>query len=257
MSDTNKSNIFLRAGGYVGAAFLGAGAFALLQTVLPGVGSRAEMEGIVRSYILENPEILPEAIEKLREGEAKKAQAAAEDAQKAVPAMQPVLEKAYPGAVAGNANGDVTVVAFMDYACGYCRASVPVLEELIAKDPNIRVVYREFPVLGPESGLAARWGLAAAEQGKFMAFHNALYAGGSPSAETIRAAAAQAGLDQAVAAKAVESKPVTEELQNNHALAQKLAINGTPSWVVGGKLIHGAVEYATLAAAVADARKAK
>lgn len=255
MSDTNKPNFLLRAGGYAGAAFLGAGAFALLQTVLPGVGSRAEMEGVVRSYILENPEILPEAIEKLRESEAKKAQADAEEAAKAAPAMRPALEKAYAGAVAGNPNGDVTVVAFMDYACGYCRASLPVLEELLTKDPQVRIVYREFPVLGPESGLAARWALAAAEQGKYMPFHNALYAGGPPSSESIQSAAAKTGLDMAAATKAVESKAVVDEMQNNHALAQKLAINGTPSWVVNGKLIHGAVEYATLVSAVAEARK--
>ena len=247
-------NPWLLGGAFVASALLGALFFALLQPWLPGTSDRARTEQIVRGYILSHPEIIPEAIDKLRAGEAAKAEQAEKDAQQAVPGQRAAVEKPYGSAWAGNPNGDVTVVAFMDYACGYCRASLPGIAELIAKDPNVRVVYREFPVLGPESGVAARWALAAAEQGKFREFHEAMYAEGSPNVESIGAAAAKAGLDKAAAEKAVQSQAVEAEIATNHQLGQKLAMTGTPSWVVGGKLLYGARDYAGLAEAVAAAR---
>ncbi len=243
------------AGAFLLSALLGAAIFAAIQAMLPGAGKRGEIERIVRGYILSHPEIIPEAIDKLRAGEAAKAEQAERDAQKAVPASLPALHKPYGSAWAGNPNGDVTVVAFMDYACGYCRASLPGIEDLIAKDPNVRVVYREFPVLGPDSITAARWALAAAEQGKFLAFHEALYAEGSPSEQTIAAAAAKAGLDMSAARKSINSPAVAAEIKANHALGQKLAMTGTPSWVIGGKLYYGARDHSGLAEAVADARR--
>ncbi|RYY42838.1 MAG: DsbA family protein, partial [Sphingomonadales bacterium] len=203
---------------------------------------------IVHGYVLRHPEILPEAIEKLRAGESAKAVQAEKDAQKALPGLRGAVEKPYHSAWAGNPNGDVTVVAFMDYACGYCRASLPGIDELLAKDPNVRIVYREFPVLGPESAVAARWALAAAEQGKFREFHAALYAEGPTG---IAAAAAKVGLDKALAEQAVGSDAVTAEIAANHKFGQTLAMTGTPSWVIGGKLHYGARDYAGLAAAVA------
>lgn len=245
------------AGAFLLSAFLGAALFAVIQSWFPGAGKRAEIETIVRSYILANPQIIPEAVDKLRAGEEAKARQAEADAQKSVPGQLAALHKPYGSAWAGNPNGDVTVVAFMDYACGYCRASLPALEELIAKDPNVRVVYREFPVLGPESVLAARWALAAAEQGKYLAFHNALFAEGRPNADSISAAAAKAGLDKAQAEKAASSAPVEGEIMSNHAIGQKLAMTGTPSWVIGAQLTYGARDYQGLAAAVAEARKGK
>ncbi|HEX8301730.1 DsbA family protein [Sphingomonas sp.] len=244
-------------GAFVASALLGALLFALIQAWLPGLGKRAQIERVVRDYILQHPEIIPEAIDKLRAGETVKAQQAEAEARKALPGQLAAVQKPYGSAWAGNPTGDVTVVAFMDYACGYCRASLPAIEELLSKDPGVRIVYREFPVLGPESGVAARWALAAAEQGKFRAFHDALYAEGPPSSETIAAAAAKAGLDKALAEKAIRSRPVEAEIAANHALGQKLAMTGTPSWVVGGELLYGARDYAGLAEAVAAARKAR
>lgn len=249
-------NPWALGGAFVASALLGALLFALLQPWLPG-GGNARIEQVVRNYILSHPEIIPEAIDKLRAGEAARAQQAEKDAQKAVPGQRAAVEKPYASAWAGNPNGDVTVVAFMDYACGYCRASLPGIDELIAKDPNVRIVYREFPVLGPESAVAARWALAAAEQGKFRAFHEAMYAEGQPSVETIAAAAAKAGLDKAAAETAIRSRAVEAEIAANHQLGQKLAMSGTPSWVIGGKLVYGARDYAGLAEAVAEARAGK
>lgn len=240
------------AGAMLVSALLGAGAFAGLLSWMPGLAGPA-----IREYLLEHPEVLPEAMDKLRAREDARYQQAQQGAQAAVPKHLAALQKPYAGAWAGNPNGDVTVVAFMDYACGYCRASLAGIEELIAKDPGVRVVYREFPVLGPESVVAARLALAAAEQGKFRAFHDALYAEGGPNAENIAAAADKAGLDKALATKASQSKAVEAEIVANHKLGEALAMTGTPSWVVGGKLLYGARDYAGLSAAVAEARAGK
>ena len=224
----------------------------LLLLLVPG---SPLVRHVVRGYVLEHPELLPEAIDKLRAGETAKAEQAERDAQKALPGQLAAVRKPYASAWAGNPQGDVTVVAFMDYACGYCRASLPGIDELLAKDPNVRIVYREYPVLGPQSAVAARWALAAAEQGKFRAFHDALFAEGQPSAETIAAAAAKAGLDKPLAEKAAASDAVQREIVANHKFGQTLAMTGTPSWVIGGKLYYGARDYDALAEAVAEARK--
>jgi protein-disulfide isomerase len=237
------------AGAMLVSALLGAGAFALLLSWMPGLAGPA-----IRGYLLEHPEVLPEAMERLQARENARYEKAQQGAQAAVPQHLAQLQKPYAGAWAGNPNGDVTVVAFMDYACGYCRASLPGIEQLLAKDPNVRVVYREFPVLGPESVTAARWALAAAEQGKFRAFHDALYAAGQPSAENIVIAVDKAGLDKVAAEKAISTRPVEQEIAANHKLGEQLAMTGTPAWVVGGKLLSGARDYAGLAAAVAEAR---
>ncbi|MDP5279398.1 DsbA family protein [Sphingomonas sp. DG1-23] len=252
MSDKLVRNPLALAGAMLVSALLGAGAFALLLSWMPGLAGPA-----IRGYLLEHPEILPEAMDRLQARENARYEKAQQGAQKGVPQYLAKLQKPYAGAWAGNPQGDVTVVAFMDYACGYCRASLPGIEELLAKDPGVRVVYREFPVLGPESVVAARLALAAAEQGKFRAFHDALYAAGAPNAENIAAAAAKAGLDKALATKASQSKAVEQEIAANHKLGEQLAMTGTPSWVVGGKLLYGARDYAGLAQAVAEARAGK
>lgn len=233
------------AGALIVSAALGAAIHAWIAPRIAG--------DTIREYLLEHPEVLPEAMGRLQEREAVKAREAQLAAQGAVAGQIEALTKPYAGAWAGNPDGDVTVVAFLDYACGYCRASLPGINELLAKDPKVRVVYREYPVLGPESVSAAQWALAAAEQGKFRVFHEALYEAGA-SAQGIEQAAAKAGLDKGVAARAVASKPVEAEILRNRQLGETLAMTGTPSWVIGGKLIYGAQTYEGLAQAVAAAR---
>ncbi len=257
MSNRLLRNPLALAGALVVSALLGALIFAAIQAAFPGVaGDRAKIETVVRNYILDHPEILPEAMNRLQDRETQRLQKAQDDAQKVVPQNLAALGTPYAGAWAGNPKGDVTIVAFMDYACGYCRASLPGIDELLAKDPNVRIVYREYPVLGEESVVAAHWALAAAEQGKFRAFHDALYAAG-PSAEGIAAAAGKAGLDKALAEKSVKSQAVQNEIIGNRKLGAKLVMNGTPSWVIGGQILYGARDYAGLAEAVAAARKGK
>jgi protein-disulfide isomerase len=236
------------------SALLGAVGFALLQPWLAPAGTAGPA---IRAYLLAHPEVLPEAMERLQAREAERAQAAQRTAQKAVAGQLAAVTRPYAGAWAGNPRGDVTVTAFMDYACGYCRASLPALAELIRRDPNVRVVYREFPVLGPDSLVAARWALAAAEQNRFAAFHDALFAADGPSEAAIAAAAARAGLDIARARRAVASPAVGQEIAGNHKLGETLAMTGTPSWVIGGTLFYGMRSYPELAEAVAAARRGR
>lgn len=237
------------AGLLVVSAALGGGAVLGAQALSGGGSSavatdKAAIGAVVREYVLAHPEILPEAMQRLQ----------ARETGNAVAANSAGIVQPYAAAWEGNPQGDVTVSVWMDYACGYCRASLPEIERLIAEDPKIRVVYRELPVLSEVSRVAARWGLAAAEQGKFKPFHTALYSGGQLSEQSIAAAAASAGLDQAKAQAAIASPRAEAEIAKNLELAGKLGVTGTPSWVIGDKVISGMVPYETLKAAVTEAR---
>lgn len=206
-------------------------------------GDRGRVEQIVHAYLLEHPEVLPEAMNKLRERETSQQVAAAGIA----------LTNPFPGAVLGNPVGRQTLVQFTDYACGYCRRSVADVDALIAENPQLKVVVRELPILTPQSDDAAKMALAAARQGRYAAFHKAMFALGRPDASSIDAAAQVAGLDMAEARKAIADPATQAELTRNLDLAHQLGINGTPSWVVGHHLLAGAVGKDELAAALARA----
>lgn len=223
--------LLLTAGVLGGAAAFG------LQHLQPAPGD-------VRAYLLANPEVLPEAMAKLHERETGKLIAANRDA---------VLTP-YPGMVGGNPNGDVTVVTYMDYACGYCRASLPEIDRLVADDPGVRIVYRELPILSADSRTAAAWAVAAAEQGKYLPFHTALFAAGRPTEAAIQAAAAKAGLDVGRARRIVASPQTAAELDKNLRTAGALGMTGTPAWVIGDRVVSGAVPQEQLVAAVKAAR---
>ncbi|MEO0061932.1 MAG: hypothetical protein RLZZ08_492 [Pseudomonadota bacterium] len=204
-----------------------------------GLGGRS-----TRAYLLANPEVLPEAIDvlKLRESQAR------------IDPMRRELEMPFPGAVIGNPNGTVTLVEFTDYACTYCRQSVADIASLVAANPNLRVVVREYPILIPASADAARMALAAAQQGKYAAFHDAMFRMGPPSAQTIAAAATAAGVDMAQAKAAIASGVFDVQLRGNAQMAANLGITGTPGWVIGNQLLNGAVGRDVLAKAIDEVK---
>lgn len=212
---------------------------------LAPASDRAAVEAIVRSYILEHPEILPQAMDNLQRNQGRD-----QLAQVKGPVQQP-----FPGAVLGNPRGSVTLVEFTDFACGYCRKSVEDIAALTQANPDLKVVVRELPIISPHSAAAAKMALAAAEQGRYAQFHQAMFAAGQLDPATIDAAAKSAGLDLTRAHKVAASAPVAEELQRNLALAQKLGFGGTPSWVAGDQLIPGAVGADKLAEAIKAARQ--
>lgn len=212
-------------------------------TATPAVapGERGKIESVVRDYILANPEIITEAIGKLRSREVGKI----------VAANRAAFETPYPGAFAGNARGDVTLVEFFDYACGYCRASEPILQRLIAEDKNLRVVFRELPVLGPDSDAAAFASLSAADAGRYMAFHTQLFAAGRPEAATL------ARVSTANRVPATPSPAAQAEIGRNRQLADAIGVTGTPAFIVGEMVFTGAVGYDALKKAIADTRAAR
>lgn len=226
--------------------------FALLGLILLIVGAiggwlfeSRRTEETVKRTILENPEILPQAMQELQRREAEKQLTSVGDK----------LFEPFPGSVLGNPQGTVTLVEFTDFACTYCRTSVPDVDALIKEFPQLKVVVRQLPILSPQSAEAAKWGLAAAEQGRYAEFHHAMFAAGRPSAETIAAAAQTAGLDLTRARKALADPLVSAELSGNLDYARSLGIDGTPSWVVGDQLMTGAVGREALAKAIREAGK--
>jgi protein-disulfide isomerase len=207
--------------------------------------NRKATEAIVRAYILQHPEIITQALGLLQKHEATQRLGAAKD----------VLSTPFYGAQAGNPSGDVTVVEFTDYNCGFCRASVPDVERLVAADKGVHVIYREVPILAASSKDAALWALAAAKQGKHAQFHKAMFGGGRPDAATIRVAAITAGLDIAAAGNFIASSEALTELKSNLAIMQQVGFNGTPTFIVGDQMLEGALGYDKIKAAVDKARK--
>lgn len=232
----------LVAGGGV-AAYAAAGE----SGALPGLsGDKAALETVVHDYILAHPEIIAEAMKKL---EGKRVAALVDQ-------NRPELETPYAGAWEGAAKPDVTLVAFMDYACGYCRASLPDMARLLQEDPKLRIVYHELPVITRGSAAAARVSLYAAESGHFADFHRAMYAQGSVEPDKILAAASKAGLDPAKAKAELANAGRDEILNENIKLAQALEASGTPIFVVGDQVFYGAIGYEALKDAIAKARRA-
>jgi len=234
------------AGLFVLALLIGAGAMWGVERFSP-LGDRGRIEGVVHDYVLAHPEIVSQAIQKLQDQQTGAMVAAYRDA-----IVTPV-----GSAWAGNPKADVTLVEYFDYDCGYCRASMPMLAQLLKDDPHLRIVYREFPVLTPESGTAARWSLAAAKMGKFAAFHDALFARSPVSDAALVAAAGAAGLDPATLRAAAADPAIDDAIQQNLAVGRQLGMTGTPSWVIGDRVISGALPLDRMKQMIADARAAQ
>jgi len=220
------------AGGVIGSLLTGA---ILLFAAPEFLSSR-----IVRQGLLADPKILSDTVDALR------------DAQYApvLAANRVAIETPFASSWKGSSNPDVTLVEFYDYACPYCKASNPHVDRLVNEDKRLRVVYRELPILGPESVAAARVSLAASKGGRFNQFHDALYAAGRPGADTIAAAATIAGVPPQPGA----DPEIEAELNRNLQLASQLGASGTPTFVIGDRVLNGAVGYDALKNAIAAAR---
>lgn len=194
----------------------------------------------VRNYLLENPEVILEAVDKLEQAQAE-AEAARDDA--LVQANLEELQNDGYSWVGGNPEGDITLVEFMDYRCGYCRKAAPEIEALLAADDNIRLVVKEFPILGEASVLSSRFAIATrlvAGDEAYEQVHNTLIAlPTEPSEVALRRIADDLSLDgDAILARMADPK-VTEELQRNRELAQVLSISGTPTFVLEDEMLRG------------------
>jgi len=223
------------SGGIIGSLLTAA----LLFYAAPGVLSSR----IVRQGLLADPKILSDTVDALR------------DAQYApvLAANRAVIETPFASSWKGASKPEVTLVEFFDYACPYCKASNPAVDRLLQEDKGLRVVYRELPILGPDSVTAARLSLEASRLGRFAQFHDTLWAAGRPAADTNAKAAQAAG----IAAQPVQDAEIDTELNRNLKLAGELGATGTPLFVVGDRVMNGAVGYDMLKDAIARARTAK
>jgi len=228
------------------AAVAGAAAGVVGSAAASEVTDKATIEKVVHDYLLAHPEILTEAMGKLQER-----QAAA-----SIQAERAAIETPFAGAWAGSAKPRVTLVMFSDYSCIYCHKSAPDIERLLAETPDLKVVWREIPVLGPQSVVAARAALEAAREGKYLAFHRALFASARPDDATIAAAATKVGLDPAKLSARGKGDDVTKEIGDNLHLAAKIGVDGTPAFVIGDQMLSGAVGYDALRKAIDKARAA-
>ena len=196
---------------------------------------------IVRQGMLADPQILLDADAALRDRQNAPALAAARVA----------LETPFASSWKGAQKPEVVLVEFYDYACPYCKASNPHVDQLLKENPGLRVVYRELPILGQNSIEAARLSLAASKAGRFREFHDALYAAGRPAPETNAAAARVANIP----ATPAQDPAIEAELKRNFEMAGRLGATGTPLFVVGDRVLNGAVGYDALKQAVEAARK--
>jgi len=212
----------------------------ILESVDPT--QRRVTEAIVRDYILRNPEIVLEAIRILQSREQA---AAGERALHALAANRDELRHDPMSPVGGNPDGDVTIVEFFDYACPYCRNAHPVLAQLIKDDPNVRIVYKEFPVLGEASVTAARVGVAVhlLAPESYAAYHAAmLQSRGRLSADVALQSAVEAGVDRVRLLETIESDAVSALIGKNTRLAQAIGVEGTPGFVIGDAVVPGLIQ---------------
>lgn len=222
------------------------------ETQKPTGLSKADIEQIVRDYLIANPEVIQEAIQALQ---AKREAAENARAAAALAAHGDALRAHPMTPVSGNRSGDVTVVEFFDYQCGYCKRSLASMIGLLKSDKNVRVVWKELPILGPASRYAARAAMAAKKQGKYFDFHVALMgARGRLTEQKVIELAKGVGLDVARLRSDMEDPAIEAYLDETQQLATALGIRGTPAFVIGDTLVPGAIDDAGMKQIIAQQR---
>jgi protein-disulfide isomerase len=214
---------------------------------------KTQIEFVIRDYLLQHPEILKEMTAKLEEKER---------IEEEVARMEGLRKNAadvfhYAGdAVAGNAKGDVTLVEFMDYNCGWCKKSVSEIQEIVGRDRNLRIVIKEFPIFGAGSEYAARAALASNRQGKYWELHQALFQHeGQVTAEVVDQTAADLGIDVTRMKTDMADQSILDTISKNYELTKLLRISGTPAFIVDETIVPGYVPSRSLEEAVATVRE--
>ena len=241
--------------------------FALALCVTPPAASaqsfsdtqRGEIETIVRNYLIAHPEVLEEAMNELNK---RQAAAEAERHQASVAQNSETIFNSPRGVVLGNKDGDVTFVEFFDYNCGYCKRAMADMLDLMKSDPKLKVVLKEFPVLGQGSVEAAQVAVAVRVQDpsgkKYLDFHQRLLGGRGPADKARALAAAKdAGLDVGRIEKDLASPEVRATIEENFKLAEAMGMNGTPSYVIGKQVVIGAIGLEGLREKIGVARCGK
>ncbi|MSP74711.1 MAG: DsbA family protein [Rhodospirillaceae bacterium] len=240
-----------------GGALLAAGLTAPARIATPAAaadtGEQRALGKQIREYLIANPEVLVEAMQELERKQDTQRDAVA---QKAIGQHKAELLADPDSPFSGNANGDVVIVDFNDYQCPYCKRAHQAVKQVVAADGRVKVVYKDLPILGEPSRIAAFAALAATKQGKHAALHDALMEfGGKLDRARIMEIAASVGLDMALLEKDMEDPKFKQLIDRNTALAGALGVRGTPAFVIGDQFVPGAVDAATLKQLIADARR--
>jgi len=231
--------------------FLAMTSGAMAQELSPA--QKTEIEAMLRDYILNNGDVIIESVNKFQ---ARKQEEADAQAQERAKTLMEDIKKDTNLAFAGNPKGDVVVVEFFDFHCGYCKKAFEEIQTLLKEDPNVKVVLYDMPILGPDSYLASKWALAARNQGKYFDYHAALMGHQGQYTEDVLAdLAKKIGLDVEKLKKDAADPAIDEELNKHLKTAQELGIQGTPGFLVGDQIFRGYIPYDQLKAAVAQARK--
>jgi protein-disulfide isomerase len=231
--------------------------WAIVESRKPGLDEVAglpadQFEKRVRDYLLEHPEVILESVQRLQDQE--RAGATNRD-QAAIAAHAGELFRDPATPVGGDPEGDVTLVEFFDYNCPYCRKVAPSMEAVERNDPGLRIAYKEFPILGPNSEFAARAALAANRQGKYVELHKTLMSSdGVVDEARVLGVAAELGIDLTRLKTDMDDPAIAAAISRNLDLAQALRINGTPGFVIGEQVFRGATETATLNSLIERAR---
>ena len=231
---------------------------AATETAASGIFSepqRGAIEAIVKNYLLKNPDLMLEVQQALDQ---KMEQQRTEKLAKALGENGKELYRDTAAPVAGNASGDVTVVEFFDYNCGYCRKAIKDVVKLVDTDKNVKVLFKEFPIFGEDSEAAAKVAIAAAKQGKYWEVHKALFENkGKNNLQSALDIAGKLGLDVEKLKVDMAAPDVTAEIERVRALAEKLGVNGTPHFFIGDNVVPGAPEnlYDELEKHVSEVRK--
>ena len=235
-------------------ALVGLFAFSAYQYVLAKpIVAEDEFGARVRSYLLSNPQVLREVIVELNKQDKL---TAADKQNDLLPRFSSELKADGYSYVGGNPEGDVTIVEFFDYRCGYCKQSFPELMKMVEDDGNIRLILKELPVLGEASYIASQAAIASIEQGKYLEFHTALMSNrGGLSSERVLSIASDVGLDVEALQADMQSDKTQEVIEKNHALAKQLDISGTPAFLIGEEFIPGAISGDQMRQLVAIARE--
>ena len=230
---------------------------ALAAEDLFNAAQKNELHNIIREYLLENPQLLNEMIAKLQAAEQAKQE---EQSREAISSNADAIFRSPHDVVVGNPDGNVTMVEFFDYNCGYCKRSVAEVLRLTEEDKNLRVVMKEFPILSEGSVVAARAAIASKKQNKYWDFHLALMGanGSVDGMEKVMEIAREAGLDVDKLKADMEADKAEHDkiLGETQQLARTLGINGTPAFIIDGTLVPGAAPYEQLADSVKGVRDA-
>jgi protein-disulfide isomerase len=209
----------------------------------------------VRAYLLEHPEVVMEAAQRFEERQWAGEQT---ETQQLVRARAEELLRDADSPVGRNPHGDVSLVEFFDYNCPYCRRVAPVMIDAEKADPQLRIVYKEFPILGPNSTFAAKAALAVHRQGKYLALHQALMqARGTVDEAQVLDAATRIGVDIERMKSEMKDPAIQTAIEKNLELAQALRINGTPSFVIGEQILRGAADLKALQELIGEARSVR